>query len=296
MSLALDDIFGSADPPVKVVPVECPPPGIYYDIPNHVYHSWPALSSTVLKSYAENPATCREPYVPGDDANVGQGIHVYSLLGQEGLDSECILGPKFGKGKADMEEKAALEAANPTKTVLPAYYGSPAPGQPIMEVLRGVDNSLRAHPKVGPMLEHAQREVSVVWIDAGSGCTCKARFDIWDGAILWDLKKTRSIDSFRWQMKDLHYFVQSGVYMEGALAVALPAVAFGFIPMEAFPPYRVSCGYVDPEKMDECRDNARRLIGLFKQSQLTGYWPNFPIPRHCYNLEDIQPDDLVEIY
>ena len=292
----LDSLFGTAPTTVTTQEPKLLEPGIYYNLPATEYHALPYISSTLLKRYAANPATARVPYKPGDDANVGTGIHSYSLQGLAGLDAECIFGPAFGKGKADLAEKAELIKANPTKTVLPTFYGSPAPGLPIMDVLRGVDASLRAHPKVGPILEKPQKEVSLVWIDEDSGCTCKARLDVWDGKIIWDLKKCKAISGFQWQIKDLRYDIQAGFYYEGAIACGLPAIAFGFIPCEAYPPYQVACGYVEPEKLEAARWNAKRLVGLVKQSKLTGYWPNFPIPEHIFDLNDIQPDDLMMVW
>lgn len=294
----LDDLFGS-EPVAEAVPVEpreCPPPGVYYGVPAAIYHGWPAISSTLLKAYDKLPSTVRKPFVVSDDMAVGSGIHAYSLQGQAGLDEECHFGPAFGKGKADLTAKAELQAEHRFKTVLPAYYGSPAPGLPVMEILQGVDSSLRSHPKVGPVLAESQKEVSVVWVDPDTGCHCKARFDIWDGSVIWDLKKARSVDGFQWQIKDLGYIIQAGFYYDGALANKLPAVGFGFIPCEAGPPFLVSCGYVDPDKLEAARMNARRLIGLVKQSQITGIWPNYRIPDHIFNLDDITPDDLVNVY
>jgi hypothetical protein len=294
------DMFGSAPvaeiAPVLATMIECPPPGIYYDIPAHAYHSWAAISSTLLKGYAENPCTARIPYEAKDDANVGSGIHAYSLQGQKGLDEECHFGPKFGKAAADVIARLELQALHPQKVILPAYYGSPAPGEKIMDVLQGVDESMHAHLKIGPVLRNSQKEVSLVWIDEDSGCLCKARLDIWDGSIIWDLKKCRSISGFQRQLKDLHYDIQDGHYFNGAIACGLPAVAFGFIPCEAFPPYQVACGYRDPEKLEYDRVNARRIIGLVKQSQLTGRWLNGAIPDHIFDLDDITPDDLVNVY
>lgn len=293
----LDNLFGTAPAPV-VIPeqIECPAPGVYYGVPAATYHRWPAISSTLLKAYAKLPSTARKPFEPGDDANVGSGIHAFSLQGQDGLDTECFILPISceGKSKRALEEREKYQDANPGKALLPPVYGPEKIG--IVDVLNGVDNSLNSHPKIGPVLANSQKEVSVVWIDADSGCICKARLDIWDGSIIWDLKKSRSIDGFHWQMKDLFYGVQAGFYFEGAIACGLPAVGFGFVPVEAFPPYQATCGYVDPDKMEEHRINARRLVGLVKQSQLTGRWPNFKIPEHIFDLDDITPDDLVQLY
>ena len=304
MTMGLDGIFGTAPAPTTLAPVErvwkeiveCPPPGIYYDIPAQTYHSWPAISSTLLKAYAQLPSTARIPYIPGDDANIGSGIHAYSLQGRAGLENECFILPASceGKSKAALAERAEYELKHGGKALLPPVYGPEK--IPSMEVLQGVDDSLQAHPKVGPILRNSQKEVSLVWIDEETGCICKARLDIWDGSIIWDIKKCRAISAFPWQMKDLEYYIQAGFYSVGAIACGLPAVAFGFIPCEAVPPYQVACGYCDPDKLEAAKINAQRIVGLVKQSQLTGNWPNFKVPEIIYNLDDIQPDDLVQIY
>jgi hypothetical protein len=289
-------MFGSAPAPVKVAAVECPAPGIYYGVAASDYHSWPAISSTLIKRYASNPSTAREPYIPGDDANVGTGIHCWSLQGQAGLDTECIFGPKFGKSEKDLAAKATLIKAHPTKTVLPAFYGSPAPGLPTMDVLTGVDTALRAHPKIGPVMDRSQKEVSLVWIDPDSQLTCKARLDILDGRILWDLKKTRKISGLKWEMDGgLNYRLQAGHYLNGAEACDLDPVAFGFIACEAFPPYEVRAFYSDPEKTETAQAEVKRLIGLIKQSVCEDYWPNFPAPPGVYDWNDLTPDDTIEI-
>jgi hypothetical protein len=295
--IELDDLFGTDSPaPVASTVIECPPPGVYHNVPAHEYHQWAAISSTLLKGYAKLPSTARIPYVPGDDANMGSGIHAYSLQGLEGLEAECFFIPASCEGKSAkaLAEREEYKLTQGGKALLPPVYG---PDKILaMEVLTGVDTSLHSHPKVGPVLRNSQKEVSVVWIDEDSGCLCKARFDIWDGAIIWDLKKCRSISGFPWQIKDLNYDIQAGHYFNGAVACGLNPVAFGFIPIEAFPPYQVAWGYRNPDKLPLDCINARRIIGLVKQSQLTGNWPNFPIPENIFDLDDLTPDDTAQDY
>lgn len=278
---------------------ELPPPGIYYNVPAIVYHSWPAVNSTLLKNYVDNPSTCREPIGGGDDIAVGSGIHAYSLQGEKGLLAECIIAPSScaGRSKAAIEEKELLVSMNPGKTVLPPFYGTPAPGLPLMDVLMGVDKSLRNHFKVGGILSNSEKEVSLLWIDEEAGVPCKARLDIWaKDRVIWDLKKAREIKRFRWQIKDLHYELQAGHYFNGAVALGLDPIAFGFIPVEATPPYQVACGYLEEGKLEQGRYEAKRLIGLVKQSQMFNVWPNYPIPEHINSLHDITPDDLIEVW
>lgn len=275
---------------------ECPPPGVYYNIPSKDYHEWDAISSSYLKAYANLPSTSRAPYEAGDDANVGTGIHALTLQGEDALNEECFILPMSceGKNKAALAEREQYQLLHPDKRLLPPVYGSDK--IPTLEVLRCVDDSLRSHPKIGEVLDNAEKEVSLVWIDKTTGLKCKARLDIWDGAIIWDLKKTRALSAFTWQIRELQYYVQAGFYFWGATECGLEPTGFGFIPCEAFPPYQVACGYVDPDKLEAAVENSRRLVGLVKQSQETGNFPNYRIPEHIYSLDDIKPDDLMQIY
>jgi hypothetical protein len=269
---------------------------VLHDWPAWLYHSLPFIGSTLLKGYAELPSTCRKPWIPGDDGNMGSGIHAYTLQGEPGLQEECFILPLSceGKGKPALAERAMYESRYPGKALLPPVYGPEK--VPAKEVLLGVDASFREHPKTRQILANSQREVSLIWVDESSGLTCKARLDAWDKPIIWDVKKCKKLDKFTWVIKDLFYEVQAGHYFNGAVACRLAPVAFGFLPCEAFPPYRVTCGYLDPEKLLAASMEAVRLIGLVKQSTETGYWPNFRVPSHIYDLDAIKPDDLVTVW
>jgi hypothetical protein len=286
--------------PVQTALVECPPPGIYYNIPAHVYHSWPAISSTLLKNYAKLPATAREPFEPKDDAGVGSGIHAYTLQGQAGLDEECFILPIECEGTSAKAKalRAEFEQAYPSKALLPYRYGKgPAEGKPfVMDVLRGVDKSFREHMKTKEILANAKFEVSLVWIDERSGCVCKARIDVLEDVTFRDVKKTLSFDKFAFQIRTLFYGVQLGHYRKGLIANGFNIVGAGFMPCEACWPYRVGCGYRDPDKLIEDTVESERLVGLVKQSQLSGWWPNYQIPPHIWDLDQIRPNDLEDIY
>lgn len=281
--------------------IKCPPPGVYHGIPALVYHSWDAVSSTLLKNYAALPSTALAPYVPSDDVNVGSGVHGFTLQGYTGLHTECAIMPADCEGTSQKAKDARIVFAsvNPNKTLLPPFYGKDKDGEKakMMDVLMGVDKSYRSHPKTSEVLTGAQVEVSLVWVDIQSGCLCKARLDVFaSNNIIWDLKKTRDLDRFQWQIKELFYEIQAGHYFNGALACGLDPVAFGFLPCEATFPFRVGCGYLDPDKLAAAQVNAERLIGLVKQSKETNNWPNYQIPAGIMNLDDVNPNDLVTIY
>jgi hypothetical protein len=282
--------------------IKAPEQGVYHNVPPEIYHRWDAISSTLLKKYEKNPATARLPFMPSDDVNVGSGIHAYVLQGVAGLNNECFILPMDceGTSKAAKESRQVCLSMNYGKTPLPPRYGVGAAENkvPMMDVLTGVNTSFRSHPKTSTILALAGKrvEVSLVWTDIQSGCACKARLDVWDGQIIWDIKKTRDLDRFQWQIKELNYEIQAGFYFEGAIQCGLNPVAFGFLPCEAVEPYRVGCGYLDPDKLEAARVNSLRLVGLVKESHETGNWPNYKPPVHITSWAQINPDDLVEVY
>jgi hypothetical protein len=276
---------------------------IIRDMPNWVYHALGYINSTLLKGYAKNPRTCKKSYQAKDDANVGSGIHAYSLQGQEGLEAECAIMPIEceGRGKKAVTAREEFEAEHPGKVPLPYRYGKDEDGDKlyIMEVLRGVDGSLREHEIIGPMLANSEKEVSLFWVDEKHGVNCKVRLDILCGYVLGDLKKCRDLDGFQWQIKDLRYDVQMGFYTMGAVACGLPLNPetgipnFALIPCEAFYPYRAAFWSRKADKLRDDMIEAQRLLGLVKESTITGRWPNYTIPPHIHTLADISAEDLV---
>ena len=306
------DIFGTAAPvspeimmggkteTVEPMKLECPEPGVYYDVPAWEYHQWAAVSSTLLKGYATLPSTAKIPYEPADDAGVGSAIHAFTLQGQKALEEECFILPAECEGTSARAKalRAEYKELHRFKALVPHRYGTgPAESKrPIMEILKGVDTSFNTHLKTKEILANAKREVSLVWIDDLSGCLCKARIDALEDVFFWDIKKTQSIDKFTWQIKQLHYGVQLGHYLNGCIANGLPIVGAGFMPCEATGTYRVGCGLRESERLAADRTEAQRLVCLVKQSVMSGYWPNDRIPPHIWDLSQITSNDLVDIY
>lgn len=279
--------------PVTRLFPEMPAPGVYYGVPAWEYHTWPYISSTMLKAYAKRPSTARIPFRPGDDANVGSGLHAYCLQGEQALADECYFLPPecLGKGAKAVELRDYYIRLYPSKAHLPFSFEK----LPIMEVLQGVDAQLKTHLATKLILANSQKEVSLVWIDTMSGAPCKCRLDIWDQSrrAIWDLKKTAQIDRFHYQIKDLFYGIQAGHYFNGAEACGLNPKDFGFIPCEAVPPFEVGVRLRDPEKLiNDCLD-AARLVSLLVQSKVSNNWPNHQIPYSVSDLDEMKASDLI---
>lgn len=297
MTLALDDIFGSAAPPVKVVPVETPTLdcGIHHGISDDFYHRLPYLGSTTLKKYRDNPAGSLLPFVPTDDMNIGSAIHSFSLQGEQHFKDNFAVMFTLTLNKNTNEFKslkAEFIAAAGSKTVLPAEYK----GVPTMEVIRSVDNSLRTHPVAGAWMKQGAEELTLIWDDPSTGRRCKARVDFNPGRkVLVDLKKCANVNKFKNQMVDLNYDVQSGHYTNGAIACGLPVDTFAFVAVEAEEPYEVLCGIMSDEWLAWSQLEALRLVGLYDESVRTNNFPNYRLPSHVQTLAEVKAEDLLTV-
>lgn len=279
--------------------IQCPPQGVYENIPAAQYHAWDAISSTFIKRFASNPFTSRDAFVASDDVNVGSGVHSYVLEGITGLYRDCAIMPPEcdGTSKAAREARALFAVHNPGKTPLPPFYGSGGSKLPIMDVLNGVDRSLKTHPTASTILAESKKEVSLVWRDDTlNGCFCKARVDVLHGSVLFDLKKVRKISGLQYEMdKGFRYRLQAAHYMNAAEALGLKPIAFGFIACEAFYPFEVKVFYSDPEKTEQAQHDVKNTISLMLQSKENGYWPNLSPPVGLDKWENLNPDDLIDL-
>jgi len=118
----------------------------------------------------------------------------------------------------------------------------------VMDRCRAMAEKVRAVPDVAALLDGAQTEVSLVWRDAETGLTCKARLDALKVALIADIKTcARPVgDNDLWAavMLAWNYHGQAAMYCDGLIAALaaqgkkldIPAT-FTFIAIEKFPRY-----------------------------------------------------------
>ena len=269
-------------------------PGIYYDIPASDYHALPYISSTFLKKFRDNPASALIETEVTEDMLVGQAVHSFSLEGLDAFNREFVVMFSSDLNKNTNEykrQKGEFELANMGKTILPALYKK----VPMMEVLKGVDASLREHPVTGLFLKQGMQEVTLIWDDEETGLRCKARLDWSPGKrMLVDLKKCADVAKFRNQIVSMNYDVQGGWYTYGAIACGMDPDTFVFAAVEAEPPYAVKCGYLSPEWLAWAQDEAKRLLRLVAECRHLNRFPNYEIPPHICSLEQMCSHDLLE--
>lgn len=145
--------------------------------------------------------------------------------------------------------------------------------------VRGMAESVRAHPLASAMLQGGRREVTLRWIDPQTGLPCKARVDLYDQEMgyLLDLKSCVSAhpDDMGRAVPRFYYHQQHAHYCEGARACELPFDHFLLLAVESQPPY-VCAPYTIDSHM-EARGYELRDRGLALQAKCLreNRWPGY---------------------
>ncbi|EBA9763370.1 exonuclease VIII [Salmonella enterica] len=206
-------------------------PGIYYDIPNEVYHAGPGVSKSQLDDIAVCPAFYQwRKSAPVDTEktkalDMGTALHC-RLLEPDEFKKRFIIAPEFNRrttaGKE--EEKAFLESCeNSGKTVMTAEEGRK------LELMYG---SVMAHPGCRALLEaEGKTESSIYWTDTETGELCRIRPDkfLTNSPLILDVKKVADMSRFARHVEEFRYHVQAAMYCEGWKAYSGETPRFAFL-------------------------------------------------------------------
>ncbi|EAU0670486.1 exodeoxyribonuclease VIII [Salmonella enterica] len=205
-------------------------PGIYYDIPNEMYHAGPGVSKSQLDDIADTPAIYLwRKNAPVDtektkSLDTGTAFHC-RVLEPEEFSKRFIIAPEFNRrtSAGKEEEKAFLEeCARTGRTVLTAEEG---------RKIELMYQSVMALPLGQWLVESTgYAESSVYWEDPETGILCRCRPDKIIPEFHWimDVKTTADIQRFRTAYYDYRYHVQDAFYSDGYRA------QFGEIPTFVF--------------------------------------------------------------
>lgn len=192
-----------------------PQVGIYYDVPNDVYHSaTSAISNSMLSMIHETVSAyqwVQQAPVDTDKLKVfelGTALHAY-VTERKRFNDEYKIMPTYNlrtnKGKQD---KLAFEQANKDSFIIT---------NDDLKLIQTLDASLRADPRIGMWLGFKGKpEVVVVVEDEATGLKLRIRTD-WlietdEVIICLDLKTTENITKFRRDFFELRYDVQEAFY------------------------------------------------------------------------------------
>lgn len=262
--------------------------GIHLSIPEEVYHvAEPHVASNGgLKVLAKSPAhymawiACagREET---DALRLGRAVHC-AMLEPARFAATYVVMPYLGDVKEGVRTGYRSNAAKARRAEWEAEHGgAPALGEDEVTVVRGMVESVLAHPKARLLLEGGQSEVTCRWRDPASGVEGKSRPDHHspDIAVCADLKSTQdaSESAFARAVGNFGYHLQCDWYVRGLAATADPATDFIFVAAEKEPPYAVALYQIDQDALAMAYEtNSRRLDRLAK-CLASNEWPGLPL-------------------
>ena len=194
------------------------PNGVYHDITNEEYHSGPAVSKSQLDDIAISPAVYQwKKTAPVNNKktqalDMGTALHCIILEPDE-FEKRFILAPEFNRrtnaGK-EAEKEFLAECLVTGKTVMTFEEG---------ETLHLMRESVMAHLDARLLLEQPRaNESSLYWTDKETGEQCRVRPDsrLDNLPLIFDVKKVDDLSRFPTHAEEFRYYVQDGMYSEGA--------------------------------------------------------------------------------
>ncbi len=271
-------------------------PGIYFDMPEALYHSLPYLSSSFLKKYSDSPAEALLKFESTPDMQIGSALHSYVLEGKDAFHKAYTVMFESDLSKNSTAYKTKVDEFYQTvqgKNVLPATTKK----LKTMDVIEGVHSSLMAHPAAKELLSQSyEAELTLIWDDPLTGLRCKVRIDRYlkEVAVLLDLKKCADVVKFINQICTLHYDIQVSWYIRGCFACGLPVNKFAFIGVEDAAPFKVRTGCLSERWIADANEATERILLLVKESKEKNFFPAYQIPKSVTQLSQLNGKVLME--
>lgn len=249
-------------------------------LPWSSYLAHPGVNWSKLKHLMDSPAHYRyhrdNPDPETAQKALGRYVHA-AVLDPEHLADDFAVWDGDRRGNAYKE----FAAAHADKTIMRAAD---------LDDANGMIEALRAHASVRDLLDGATCEHTIAWSDLVTGLDCKARPDLINGAILADLKTTRSTDVRRFgsDIARFHYHGQMAHYAAGieVLTGNAPERVI-LIAVESSAPYDVAIFPLDPDVLQIGREIRDGLMAQLKERIETDTWPGRhpePLTLSCANL------------
>lgn len=263
------------------------PLGLIKDLTHEDYSKIPAINRGGLAAVAQSPAHYRWQRDHPDESDTpsqlfGRLVHM-AVLEPERWSSEVVVSRKYGRTKAEQEEKAKFEDENLGKTIVPTdlYY-----------TVEAVRKTCSENEHLAEALLQGDTEVTAVWEDRGAGVLCKARFDLITPDHIWDLKTTADANEFCRGAFLYGYHLQAAYYMRGAKACGLLPLAFRFFAVEKTAPFCHKIFQVSPVVLDLANQKLDELLARYKFCLEHDDWPGYSAAIEMLELPAWMASDL----
>jgi exodeoxyribonuclease VIII len=144
--------------------------------------------------------------------------------------------------------------------------------------IKGMRDSVHAHPAVKRVLDNARTEVSL-FASGEDGVLRKARVDALPegGNVIVDIKSCQSADPdmMAKSVASYRYDVQAAYYLDLCQLLGLDKTEFLFVCVEKTPPFAVAVYALDQDAIAWGRKQYQRDLAAVKHCMAEDHWPSF---------------------
>lgn len=289
-------------PVSRRLPKPCPPPGIYPGVPDAEYHSWSAVSQSLLKKCLVEfdggcPAVVRHYLDTADESptaeqRFGTAFHMLALQGGKVFEKHYpgIVEQKTGELDDEGNPKLRTRVSKEWKAAVAKYGRGACLWDTEFQMMKEMLAHLQGHPTMGPIVAGpGQREVAIVWDDPDFNVRCKCRIDWLHDRYIADLKTAAdaSPPGFGRAAGRLGYHLQAAFANRGldvlhkAGKSSRGARPFIIAAQRKEPPYLVATYGVDNSEMANGLDRVRMGLAEMVRAITTDTWEAYG--------DDVQP-------
>lgn len=267
--------------------------GIYPGVPRDEYEKIHRLNWSTLRHMKRSPYHFRmvetdvTQNADSDAKRIGRATHA-ALLEPDVFRAQWAVwdgGDRRGKAWTEFKDKHAG-----FEIVKAAEY----------QQVEAIAHAARSDKDAGPLLQHGEAELAVLWTHALAGpawdadewgsharIACKGRIDRANGVIL-DLKTCRdaSPEGFARAAWNLDYAAQAAFYVDGYAAATGQRLPYVIVAVENTEPHAVQVYTVPEHILEMGRDLYRGLLERVARCRKESRWPSYsdgpmelPLPR-----------------
>ncbi len=276
-----------------------PEPGFYEDVPFDEYSAWDAFRKSDAPSLLRSPQhwLC-EQQRPKHNDGMTMGSMIDCLICEPDefknlfATRPATYASEVKKGRGENKVTTAIQKpwnlnSNTCKEIAAKLKasGKEVVSQYDTEIAAAAAEALTSHPLVAAALKVGTTQVSMVWVDAETGVTCKGRLDLFvppghDEFGITDFKQNKNAarGPFRRDMTNYGYHLQGGLYQE-AVASLFGGLypPFNLAVVEPYQPFGVAVYPLGPDSLATGLISARKAMVIWQEIKDTGRYDGYPV-------------------
>jgi len=287
----------------------CPPDGIYSDVPFEDYCEWDAINHSKLCRIDKSPLNCQhaKDFGASPAIRLGSLVHTGQLEPEE-LDKRYCVMPSYHLHPENVTGAGKPSTSNATEYVkqckldfqsVAVALGKTVVSQSEFDSLHDAMSAISKCKPAVDLLNGATTELSIVWTDADTDLTCKARIDIHTPYAIGDLKTSRDDKdwplpmSFEHSLWQYNYYTQAAYYRHGWEVLTGECLPFWFVVVGTTPPMQCVAAPVGEVTLAVGYNKNKERLAVYAKCKRDDCFPGYESPELFELPERYLPSEVM---